>query len=397
MTNQFAYIIAGGGAAGLSLAYHLGRAGLHDRPILLLDQAPKQRNDRTWCFWEVGAGAFEPVVARSWDRLWFYGEDHTAQIAIAPYRYKLIHGSDFYRFMDDWLATQPNVTRRYGQIERLDDHANGVTVTVDGQTYTGDWAFSSLYRPALVPPGYIYWLQHFKGWVITTPTPVFDPSAATFMDFRIEQGNEVRFVYVLPSSERTALVEYTLFSPALAEQTLYDTGLRHYIATHLGLSDYAIEHVEYGVIPMTDQPFVRRPSPHVMMIGTAGGMTKASTGFTFQRIQRQSQQIAASLQATNQPFYAEPRFNRHALLDSVLLHVLDASRVSGKTFFSQLFSRNSPRQVLRFLDEDSTLQEDLAMMLTVNIPVFMPSALDVLGRRAWTSAATGVREMREAT
>ncbi len=395
--NQFDYIIVGGGAAGLSLAYHLGLAGLGDRRVLLLDQEPKRRNDRTWCFWEIGAGAFEPVVARSWDRLWFYGEDAPAQIEIAPYRYKLIHGSDFYRYMDDWLATQPNITRRYGRVERIDDHADGVSVTVDGQAYTGDWAFSSIYVPEPVPPGYTYWLQHFKGWEITTPTPTFDPTAATFMDFRVEQGNEVRFVYVLPYSERTALVEYTIFSPALADQAFYDAGLKHYISGQLGIASYEIEHVEYGVIPMTDLPFARRPSPHVITTGTAGGMTKASTGYTFQRIQRQSRQIVASLRSTGQPFYPEPSFSRHALLDSVLLNVLDSCRESGKTFFSQLFSRNSHPQVLRFLDEDSSLQEDLAMMTTVNIPIFLSSALDLVGRRAWKAVTTGAHDVREAT
>jgi lycopene beta-cyclase len=129
-------------------------------------------------------------------------------------------------------------------------------------------------------------------------------------------------------------------------------------------------------------PFQRRPSPHVMNIGTAGGMTKASTGYTFQRIQAQSRRIVASLQATGQPFYPEPRVNRHGLMDSVLLNVLDTRRERGKVFFEQLFTRNDPQQVLRFLDEETTLLEDMAMMVTVNIPAFVASSLDVAGRRA---------------
>jgi lycopene beta-cyclase len=380
--SQFDYIITGGGAAGLSLAYHLDQAGLHDRQILIIEQDAKQRNDRTWCFWEVGAGPFEALVARSWKQIWFHGERYSERIAIDPYEYKMIQGGDFYRFMHDWIATRPNITRLQGRVERIAEAPGGVAVQVDGREVRGNWAFNSIYCPAPRPPGHTYWLQHFKGWVITTSQPVFDPDAATFMDFRVEQQNDVRFVYVLPYDERTALVEYTLFSPELEPQEVYDTGLKRYISQQLGVESYAIQHVEYGVIPMTDIPFQRRPSPHVMNIGTAGGMTKASTGYTFQRIQRQSARIAASLRQTGQPFYPEPPLSRHAWMDSVLLHVLDEGLEQGRTFFEQLFSRNAPQRVLRFLDEETTLLEEFALMATVNVFAFLCASWNVTRRRA---------------
>jgi lycopene beta-cyclase len=389
--NTYDYIIAGGGAAGLSLAYQLGQAGLDDRRVLLIDQVRKTQNDRTWCFWEAGAGPFEPVVARRWSHLWLHGDRRSERLSIAPYSYKLIQGGDFYRFMEEWLAARPNVTRLLGRVEAIAERDGGVAVTVDGRTYTGCWAFTSI--PATTPPprGYAAWLQHFKGWVITADRPVFDPDAATFMDFRVPQGEHVRFVYVLPYDAHTALVEDTYFSPTLLPQEVYDAGLRRYIAEQLGLASYAITHVEYGVIPMTDMPFRRRRSPHVMNIGTAGGMTKPSTGYTFQRIQRQSRKIAASLLASGQPFYDEPPVSRHALMDSVLLNVLDSRRVGGKEFFMQLFERNGPQRVLRFLDEDTTLLEDLALMATVDIPAFTAATLDVLGRRAQMGLAATMR------
>jgi lycopene beta-cyclase len=388
--SHYDYIIAGGGAAGLSLAYHLGAAGLRGRRVLLVDQVRKAQNDRTWCFWEIGAGPFEAVVARSWSHLWLHG-DRSERRSIAPYRYKLIQGGDFYRFMDDWLAGQPAVERLQGRVEAVEERDGGAAVVVDGRAFTADWVFTSIPPAAAPPPGYTHWLQHFKGWVITAPRPAFDPDAATFMDFRVAQGPHVRFVYVLPYDAHTALVEDTYFSPAVLPQEVYDAGLRTYIAEQLGLASYAITHTEYGVIPMTDMPFPRRPSPHVMTIGTAGGMTKASTGYTFQRIQRQSQQIAASLRATGQPFYAEPPLSRHALMDSVLLNVLDTGRVGGRAFFTRLFARNPIQRVLRFLDEESTLLDDLALMGTVDIPAFTAATLDVAGRRARVGLGAAAR------
>ncbi|NCC33692.1 MAG: FAD-dependent oxidoreductase, partial [Chloroflexia bacterium] len=49
--THYDVIIAGGGAAGLSLAYQLINSPLRDYSILVIDKGNKQRNDRTWAFW----------------------------------------------------------------------------------------------------------------------------------------------------------------------------------------------------------------------------------------------------------------------------------------------------------------------------------------------------------
>lgn len=387
---DYDYIIVGAGAAGLSLAFHLGQSALADQTILIIDPNHIRQNDRTWCFWEVGDSPFEAVVSRRWEHLWLYDKHWSARMAIAPYRYKLIQGIDFYQFVDHWLAQRPNITRLQGSVDRLVELPEGVAAVVGSRKYTARYAFNSVYRPVPTPPGYHTWLQHFKGWVIKTPQPVFDAEAATFMDFRIPQAGDVRFGYVLPFDTCTALVEYTIFSPQLVSQTEYEIGLQRYIAEQLGIDRYEITHVEYGVIPMSDVPLPLRPSPHVLNIGTAGGMSKPSTGYTFQRIQRQTRQIVASLTKEGHPFYRQPLFNRHALMDSILLNVLDAGRTPGHRFFANLFRHNPIQRVLRFLDEETTITEDIALMSTVKMMPFAIATLAVfwgrmssLGRREW--------------
>ncbi|WP_299430382.1 lycopene cyclase family protein [uncultured Meiothermus sp.] len=388
MGGHYDYIIAGAGASGLSLAYHMVQAGLRDKKILLLDRAAKTTNDRTWCFWEVGQNSFERVVFRRWNQIWFHGEGVSRRFNIAPYAYKMIRGIDFYTFMSQWVLQQPNISVRYGEISHIQEGEGGAVVGLDGQTFAGQWVFNSLYKPAPKNPRHHYLLQHFKGWVIQTPEPVFDTEAATFMDFRLEQRGEVRFVYVLPFDPHTALVEYTLFSPEPLRPDDYDAGLREYLGRWLGLERYEIQESESGIIPMTDAPFARQQSPRVMNIGTAGGRTKASTGYTFLRIQKQSRRIADSLMQTGQPFYPEPVFNRHACMDSVLLNVLDSRRSPGKRIFSDLFRKNPPQRVLRFLDEETGLLEDLQIMSSVDIRTFVSAALAV-GRRRWLEPKRG--------
>ncbi|GIV85076.1 MAG: lycopene cyclase [Candidatus Roseilinea sp.] len=378
------YIIVGAGAAGLSLAYYLNQVGLTDRRILLLDREPKTANDRTWCFWEVGEGAFEALIFRRWERLAFHGEGLSMTLEIAPYRYKMIRGVDFYRFMARWLAAQPNITCAYAEVTRVESVGDEAVIqTRDGRTHRGAWAFNSiLLDPPARQPTYHYLLQHFLGWVIHTPARAFDPEIATLMDFRVDQASDTRFVYVLPLDAHTALVEYTVFSGELLPRAEYARQLEAYIRGRLHITDYETQHEEFGVIPMTDAPFPEQHGGRVINIGTAGGYTKPSTGYTFQRIQRRTQHIAQALKATGRPHVATPPLRRrYELFDSALLNVLDKGRERGRRVFTDLFARNPPQRVFRFLDEDTTLMEDVQIMSSVNIPAFIAATADALRRR----------------
>lgn len=347
------------------------------RRVLLVERAPKQGHDRTWCFCEKGDGPFEAAVHRRWQQLWLYGPDSSQKLEIAPYTYKMIRSGDFYRLVDDWLEQQPNVTRLYGTFERLEEHGDGARVWVDGQVYQGKWVYNSLYRPEVAAGGSSTLLQHFRGWVVETEHLHFNPHSATFMDFRVEQHGVVRFVYVLPLDERRALVEYTLFSSRLLRSHEYDSALRNYLLEVHQLDDYRVLEREEGVIPMTDAQFPLRSSPHVLHIGTAGGCAKPSTGYTFRRIQRQAQRITQQLLKTGQPIYFTATLDHYHWIDSVMLRVLATGRQNGAKFYCDLFERNPVQRVLEFLNEESSLSQDLALMLSIDIPVFAATGVEV--------------------
>jgi lycopene beta-cyclase len=394
MPDCYDYLITGSGAAGLSLAYHLNQSGLTDKRILLLDRAPKTGNDRTWCFWEAQPGPFESLVFRVWDRISIYSHDFSAKLEIRPYRYKMIRSADFYRHMEDWLMAQPNIERAWDEVlsvESAADHA--VARTRGGGVYRGSWAFNSiLFTPPAAQPAYHFLLQHFLGWVIRAPRSAFEPAVATLMDFRVDQVGDTRFAYVLPFDAQTALVEYTVFSPALLAHDEYVRPLARYITAQLGIADFEVQHEEFGVIPMTDIPFSGCYGPRVINIGTAGGDTKPSTGYTFQRIQRRTRRIAWSLRTNGvPPPEPSPISTRHALLDSVLLNVLSHGRLPGWRVFVDLFARNPPQRVLRFLDEDTTLREDLHVMCSVDLRAFLVATADVLRRRLLSAISMRLR------
>ena len=232
---SFDDIILGGGASGLSLAYHMTQAGL-DRRILLIERAPKEGHDRTWCFWEKGDGPFEGAVHRRWEHLWLHGPGGSQKLDIAPYTYKMIRSGDFYNLMDDWLGesspTSPGSTAPSpgwrsagtacgcGLTGRLLKERGPITAFTNRRWRGGARAACSSTSAV--------------GWSRRT-LPTFDPNSATLMDFRVAQHGEVRFVYVLPLDARRALVEYTLFSPQLLSSEAYDAGLRGYLGEVLKL------------------------------------------------------------------------------------------------------------------------------------------------------------------
>lgn len=390
---HFDIVIAGGGMAGLSLAWHLSQSPLRDKKILLIDREPKNRNDRTWGFWERGAGPFESVLCRKWNSVWFYGAGgFSEKLALGPYQYKLLRGIDFYRHIRQELETLPSFSFRYSPILSLTSDERCATVVTGEGTVTADWCFDSTFQLEAIRGlngprtggGSQQLLQHFKGWVIRTAEPAFDPQTPVMMDFRIPQHDECRFVYVLPFSATEALVEFTLFTEDLLDERAYREGLASYIRDFSGIQDFEILEEEYGVIPMTDETTQERPSPRLIRIGTAGGYTRASTGYTFTRTQRRLQKLVANLQykwdespTTGLPAPIPLRFRFY---DQVFLNVFLRKRHPAAPVFTDLYRKNPAERIFRFLDEETGFREDLQVLYSVAVWPFTRAAISVLFR-----------------
>ena len=344
--------------------------------VLLIDRAAKDSNDRTWCFWEEGGGFFDGIVHRSWAKAWFHDDGFSKLLDLSPYRYKMIRGIDFYDHCRRVLSDHPQFMFRHAGIDRLENGPDLVRVHADGATLTAPYVYSSLMPDmASAQPRYHHLLQHFKGWVIETEKPSFNPAEATLMDFRPSQQHGTTFVYVMPFTEHRALVEYTLFSPSLLDDARYEEGLTRYVGSVLGIDAYTVVEKEFGVIPMTDRPFPAR-SGRILHIGTAGGNTKASTGYTFQFIQKQAAAIVHSLEKTGDPFRIPfKQGRRFSWYDSVLLHILTHHKLEGHDVFRMLFQRNEPSSIFRFLDNDSTIPGEAKLMNTLPMLPFLKAGL----------------------
>ncbi len=365
--ETFDFILAGGGAAGLSLAIGLVEA-FPSKKILILDRAPKQTNDRTWCFWSVNSSPYPAATYRTWKKLAFFGTGFSKTFFLSPYHYYLIRGIDFYRHAYHILKSSPNVRFEFGEIGSISEEEQHVSVSLNGNHFQGEWLFSSLYDPKNIskqPDRYHYLQQHFRGWEIETNFPRFDPQTPTLFDFRTPQNSQMRFMYILPFSEKEALVEYTLFSPSLLTSEEYDEALRNYIRDVLGISEYQIKTVENGIIPMSDQPLPRKLGRRVLAIGTLGGRVKPSSGYAFLRIQKDSQAIVRSLLKNGHPFDLPESLPRYRLFDSIMLQVMLRRGGEMHHIFTQLFRNNPIQRVFAFLDEEQSFLEDIKVLASL--------------------------------
>ena len=115
------------------------------------------------------------------------------------------------------------------------------------------------------------------------------------MDFDCEQRGSVHFFYTLPYSKRTALVETTWLSEMNDDtEKDYDQQIKEYIENNLKIKDYKINYKEVGAIPLF-YPIIDQVKNKIH-IGTAGGMTRLSTGYTFLNIQEQSKYIRENIE-----------------------------------------------------------------------------------------------------
>ena len=383
---RYDLIVAGAGPSGLALLDAFARVGLGEARVLLVDRERRRGDDRTWCYWETEAGPFDHLVAHRWPALEVHGplaDAPSRRLDIAPYTYKMIRGGDFFAATDVWLAARPQVERRVGEVQQVRTEGDRAIAIIDGERVEADWAFDATRVPLGPVDGHHVLLQHFLGWDITTPDDRFDPGVATFMDFRVPQKGGTCFVYVLPTSPREALVEYTVFSSSVWPLEAYEAELRTYLAAVRGIGTFEVGRVETGVIPMTDRPFPARCGDRVVTIGTAGGQTKASTGYTFRRVVRHAQALAGALVRTGKP-HLSARWRRHDWMDGVLLRALATGRQDGAEFFSRLLERNPPARVLAFLDEDTSLAQEVALMTSVDVPLFSRVGVEVAWRR-WST------------
>lgn len=360
--KHFHYIFTGSGLSALMTVYEMVLSEkFTDKSILLIDENLKKCNDRTWCFWDENK-LFEQVVSKKWNTALFADKNIARELILEPYQYKMIKGLDFYKLVFDELSKHSNINFVNQKVNDFRELGNHCVVKTDTESFTCNQIFNSIFNPEIVKKqtNFPFLHQHFIGWFIKSKEAVFNPDCATFMDFSVEQKGNTRFMYVLPTSETEALLEYTLFSKDLLAKEEYETEIKNYIQK-LGITDYEIIDKEQGNIPMTCYPFWKHNSKNSINIGSAGGWTKASTGYTFKNATKKSKALVKFLQ-TDTDFRKFHKKDKFWFYDLLFLDVLNRRNDLGSSVFSALFKKGNPILIFKFLDEETSFWEDLQVI-----------------------------------
>jgi len=395
--SHYDVIIAGGGCAGLGLAWELTRNSERSKAplkVLLINESFEPKDDKIWCFWD---DVNLPMLISErflWENIRFKGCGEVRYHKLKNHTYQCVRSEHYIHEIVEGLRLDPRVTQLEAQILGFESDASNATVLTTAGHFTAEYVFQSVLKsedPTNTHKHFIrneettisqgikshssnYNLkQHFLGIEIECSSGVFDPSMVTLMDFDVDQKHNTAFMYVLPFSENRALFEYTLFSKDLLEYDAYRSEIERYIARKYALTakDYKIHRIEKGSIPMRDKAFQINYAPRIYNIGTVAGVTKPTTGYTFSRIHRMNKEISRIILMdldnphTHLKNLPNPSTFRFRFYDTLLLSILDGNPSESIRIFSALFNRNSADSILAFLDEKSGIIQEMKLFLTL--------------------------------
>ncbi len=380
-------IVIGAGCAGLSLGFNLAKMGNAAPRTVFLEQRSDYQNDRTWCFWGFPKTPFMELVHNRWSTVKINDSNKKSTlIHCESSPYQLLVASDFYEH------TLANIT----QNKRLDLRM-GIQLSSEPTLEGHDWLIHTNHgsfktkaiidtRPISINSmGNTKLWQSFVGYEITCDQPVFDPNMAYLMDFCEPNDTFVGFTYVLPFSSKSALLEFTSFgSQPYSKDDLLDQ-LEKTISKYVGKRHFSVTRTESGLIPMGLESKIAAKGNKIpasyARVGVTTGSARPATGYTFQRIQIWAQKCAKELQQTGLPINHPPDSFLLSIMDDIFLNVLRNNPAIGSALFMDLFSKVSHPRLIRFLSDQGSLLDHLAVIVALPPAPFLKEVLQILKQK----------------
>ena len=295
---------------------------------------------------------FQDCVIKSWNNFTINISEKFQELNNKEFPYQSIDSGKFYTKINLKLSENPNINF----FENINE-INTEKALVFNSVFDGELDKSNLW-------------QHFQGIEIETSRDIFDDEIINLMDFNCDQRKDIHFFYTLPFSKNKALVETTWLS-SLEDQSLmdYDLQLENYIKNNLGIKDYKINFTEKGAIPLFHP--ILKTNKNVINIGSAGGMTRLSTGYTFLNIQEHSKYLCKNIDniRNNKLFNLGKKYD---FLDKIFLKVIKNHPERMPEIFYRMF-QNSSDKIIKFLSNKSNFFDDLSIILKMPKIIFIKS------------------------
>ncbi|MEX0677754.1 MAG: lycopene cyclase family protein [Pirellulales bacterium] len=375
----FDIALAGAGLAAMSLAVRLSE--LPDAPhIVLIDPRTEFPHDRTWCHWQLHQTPFDPAITHRWPQWTVRSSPRATTRRGVNTPYVRIPSDQFYKIAMEKLSLAPQVTFLRGlSVTEIESHPDHTTLRLsDGQRINSAWAFDNRPPESSDAP----WRQIFRGLELHSPEANLDTGTVTLMDFQSANSDGIRFFYVLPLDQHTALVEDTWLAPRGKAPQFSDQEILTYAHTHLASVPWQIRHREEGNLPMgflpsaASAPSAVNQTNRIIPWGTAAGAVRASSGYAFSRIQRASAAMADHWSQHGRPNLSiTHESNLLAWMDRVFLRTMERHPERVPEFFLRMFDRVPPEALVRFLESEPRPADILRVMRALPAAPFLAAAL----------------------
>jgi lycopene beta-cyclase len=361
-------VFSGFGTSTCLLLIEMENKSLLDgKKSLIIDPSTKLENDKTFCFWATETDPIvqelKHIISHSWNKIQI---DSAPASTISPLNYYHIKSIDLFNEAKAILQKH-QIRHLTASVKTIYKEESFKVETNDNQAFESNWIFDS--RPpdlSSVQKSTSFLYQSFIGFKVKLHSSEFESSTYRMMDFEIPQGDSTQFMYVLPYSKSTGLVEMTRFGKERITEEKATAELNIYIASNFG--DFEVLEIERGVIPMSPMIPQMGLVDKWVMIGTRAGNVKPSTGFAFKNMFLQAKEICDN-QKLNHPHIKQKR--RFVLYDQLLLIILSLWPDLGKPIFQRLFTIQKPGFILKFLDEKTTVWEEAHLFSRLQIFTFL--------------------------
>lgn len=383
VNSQFDFIIVGAGLSGLHLSYcFLKDEYFKDYSFLIIDKEKSKKEDNYFSYWEIGDGKWDSILKNKWSKGDFFSKKGKVEMDFSDYSYKTLSSSKFKEYVKKKIKKKKKFKLSKDTVLKIKEEKNNIVVVGNKKNYNAKHVFDSRLSPILNKKikKHTYLKQHFLGWVVKTNEKIFNKRSFVFMDYRIRDKNSTAFTYVLPFKKDEALIEHTYFSKNVQNHEVYEEYIKDYLNKYYGKSTYKLVKSEFGVIPMTTYPFHSDSTMNITKIGTAGGWVKPSTGYSFKNCEKYSEKILDNIK-NGKEFKISPK-KRYLFLDKILLGVLSNYNYQGEAIFHRMIKRNKTKNVLRFLDEESTFLEMIKIIISMRSIYFVKVFIKSLYKQA---------------
>lgn len=375
-SEKFDVLFIGLGAANCLLLIKMNENGLlKGKKIAVIEPNEKTVGDKTFCFWATEKELLDLNLEHLISSKWQYIKVADCEPQkITPLHYYHIKGINLYNNAIEIL--REHGIRNYKELFSGAPVLKNETIKIR----LADKNIEALKVFDSRPPMYevarknqSHLLQSFFGWEVKTQDYTFDISTMVMMDFNIPQNNSCQFIYILPFSEDTALIEVTRFGKEKITKEEAEIVLTEYLA-RLDFS-YTILDEERGIIPMSSLK-INNPNygENWIYTGAGGDMIKPTTGYAFHNMAIDAQNQVEAIK-NKRPFIRKEKPFRFNFYDTLLLKILEETPQQGKKIFHDLFKYFSINTILFFLSERTSLSTELHIFSKLPILIFLRAAI----------------------